>query len=305
MADQVTTSLAQAKVLVMEGQKGADGDPGPQGEQGIPGANGVSPVVTFAEITVGDRTGNRMTVTDADHPSGQSINILNGKDGEGGGSSVTVDSALSTASTNPVQNKVITAELNDVKDDLHTAQYDIADIQEDLVNIPTFNEMNAAIDRKYTKPSGGIPKTDLASDVQTSLGKADTALQQHQSLAGYATETWVNQQGFLKQHQDISGKADKVLRVAMTASDTTPTLDPNKLYVFPEMATLTPTLAAPTDNTIVNEYHFVFDSGSTATVLTLPATILQPDGFTVEANMHYEVSILEGAMTAQGWAVTA
>lgn len=30
---------------------------------------------------------------------------------------------------------------------------------------------------KYSKPSGGIPKTDLASAVQTSLGKADTALQ--------------------------------------------------------------------------------------------------------------------------------
>ena len=30
---------------------------------------------------------------------------------------------------------------------------------------------------KYTKPSGGIPKTDLESAVQTSLGKADTALQ--------------------------------------------------------------------------------------------------------------------------------
>lgn len=29
----------------------------------------------------------------------------------------------------------------------------------------------------YSKPSSGIPKTDLASDVQTSLGKADTALQ--------------------------------------------------------------------------------------------------------------------------------
>jgi len=29
----------------------------------------------------------------------------------------------------------------------------------------------------YRKPSGGIPKTDLASAVQTSLGKADTALQ--------------------------------------------------------------------------------------------------------------------------------
>lgn len=29
----------------------------------------------------------------------------------------------------------------------------------------------------YSKPSSGIPKTDLASAVQTSLGKADTALQ--------------------------------------------------------------------------------------------------------------------------------
>ena len=46
----------------------------------------------------------------------------------------------------------------------------------------------------YVKPSGGIPKTDLAQSVQTSLGKADTALQQHQSLAGYATESYVQQQ---------------------------------------------------------------------------------------------------------------
>ena len=37
---------------------------------------------------------------------------------------------------------------------------------------------------KYEKPVGGIPKTDLASDVQTSLGKADTALQQHQDISG-------------------------------------------------------------------------------------------------------------------------
>ena len=32
-------------------------------------------------------------------------------------------------------------------------------------------------DSKYSKPSGGIPKSDLASDVQTSLGKADNSLQ--------------------------------------------------------------------------------------------------------------------------------
>lgn len=31
----------------------------------------------------------------------------------------------------------------------------------------------------YSKPTGGIPKSDLSSDVQTSLGKADTALQSY------------------------------------------------------------------------------------------------------------------------------
>ena len=39
----------------------------------------------------------------------------------------------------------------------------------------------------YSKPSGGIPKTDLESAVQTSLGKADTALQNIPST--YATKT--------------------------------------------------------------------------------------------------------------------
>ena len=37
-------------------------------------------------------------------------------------------------------------------------------------------------DGRYLKPDGGIPKTDLAQAVQTSLGKADTALQNHQTV---------------------------------------------------------------------------------------------------------------------------
>lgn len=41
----------------------------------------------------------------------------------------------------------------------------------------------AAYDKKYDKPVNGIPKADLASAVQTSLGKADTALQTHQTIA--------------------------------------------------------------------------------------------------------------------------
>lgn len=45
-----------------------------------------------------------------------------------------------------------------------------------------------AWNNKYDKPTSGIPKSDLASSVQTSLGKADTALQSHQDISGLATK---------------------------------------------------------------------------------------------------------------------
>lgn len=48
-----------------------------------------------------------------------------------------------------------------------------------------FNTDLAGVGDKYEKPSGGIPSSDMSSAVQTSLGKADTALQEHQSLAAY------------------------------------------------------------------------------------------------------------------------
>lgn len=43
----------------------------------------------------------------------------------------------------------------------------------------------------YVKPVTGIAKTDLAADVQASLGKADTALQAHQDISHLATKTEV------------------------------------------------------------------------------------------------------------------
>lgn len=47
----------------------------------------------------------------------------------------------------------------------------------DAVEVKGWTELVAEVAAKYVKPAGGIPKTDLASDVQTSLGKADTAVQ--------------------------------------------------------------------------------------------------------------------------------
>lgn len=87
-------------------------------------------------------------------------------------------------------------------------------------------------------------------------------------------------------------------RQEMTSSDTTVTLEPNKLYVFPEMASLTVTLGTPSDTNVANEYHFFFTSGATATTLTLNDVL--SDAYSIEANMKYEVSILEGVAYIKG-----
>ena len=48
----------------------------------------------------------------------------------------------------------------------------------------------------YSKPADGIPKSDLAAAVQTSLGKADTALQTHQSLAALQSKSITDSGGY-------------------------------------------------------------------------------------------------------------
>ena len=90
-------------------------------------------------------------------------------------------------------------------------------------------------------------------------------------------------------------------RIEKGSTDTAVELQPNKLYVFPEMAELSITLAEP-DASVASEYHFVFQSGATATTLTIPDTVKIPSGFTVDANKIYEISILEGCLCFQSWA---
>lgn len=75
--------------------------------------------------------------------------------------------------------------------DLGTVVTDVSGKQDKAVSITgitattvneALKELSDRVNGKYSKPEGGIPKTDLASAVQASLGKADTALQSHQSV---------------------------------------------------------------------------------------------------------------------------
>lgn len=67
----------------------------------------------------------------------------------------------------------------------------------------------AYADAKYSKPSGGIPKTDLASAVQTSLSKADSALQSVPST--YRTAS--------AQDEIDSGKQAKITAIGILKGD--------------------------------------------------------------------------------------
>lgn len=96
-------------------------------------------------------------------------------------------------------------------------------------------------------------------------------------------------------------------RQEMQNTDTIVTLEPNKLYVFPEMEILTVTLAEPDNTDVVNEWHWFFDSGETACVFSLQnqdGSQVYTDTYSIDANMRYEVSVLNSVAYIKGVAIT-
>lgn len=177
-----------------------------QGPQGEPGEDGVSPEVTIGTIT----GGHSVTITDADHPSGQTFNVMDGEDGAPGTPgapgaaagfgtpTATVDGNVGTPSvtvtaSGPDTAKVFSFAFSNLKgepgsggggpDPYTSNPADLAASAspgtssdysrgDHVHKLPSASDIGA-----YVKPSGGIPSSDMASAVQTSLGKADTAYQ--------------------------------------------------------------------------------------------------------------------------------
>ena len=81
-------------------------------------------------------------------------------------------------------------------------------------------------------------------------------------------------------------------------ADTTFELPANQYHTWGEVASLTLTLGAETSGQ-ANGYWFSFDSGDTATTLSLPDTV--QTHIVVEPNMHYECSIVGNYMTFEEW----
>ena len=83
-------------------------------------------------------------------------------------------------------------------------------------------------------------------------------------------------------------------------ADTTYVLPPNEFHTWGEVAELN-LIFSEGDSGKANEYIFSFDSGATATVLTLPETVTSD--LAVEANRHYEISIVNNYLAWTSWAV--
>lgn len=75
---------------------------------------------------------------------------------------------------------------------------------------------------KYQVPTGGIPKTDLDDSVQSSLNKADTALQEHQPLDAYAKNA------DLTSHTSNTSNPHAVTKAQVGLSNVDNTSDVNK-----------------------------------------------------------------------------
>lgn len=133
---------------------------------------------------------------------------------------------------------------------------------------------------------------------------------EHRTVTDKEKQSWNNRQALTITYGGTSYAYDGSEALAITietggierieklSTDTTVTLEPNKLYVFPEMESLTYTIGEGT-----GVVHFIFRSGATAT------RVVHPDGvnigsFSVESNKVYEVSILEGLLTSQNWSVS-
>lgn len=101
--------------------------------------------------------------------------------GGGGGGSVTVDSALSTTSTNPVQNKVITSALNNKADSSSLAAVATSGSYNDLSDkptidsAPTINSGNAvASNGVYRALQSAVTGMQTTANLVTSVSSAST-----------------------------------------------------------------------------------------------------------------------------------
>lgn len=135
---------------------------GAKGDNGSPGADGVGIQSVVQTTTSTADGGNNIITVTLTNGNTATFTVKNGSKGSDGSSAtVTVDSALSASSTNPVQNKVIKAELDKKIETIPSAGSDIVGgIKADDATASDTQPVRKGTDGKlYTAPSSGSGTT--------------------------------------------------------------------------------------------------------------------------------------------------
>lgn len=112
--------------------------------------------------------------------------------------------AISTIRFEVVEIKPIVGDTNIIYLVPKTAQTD--DIYEEWIYV---NDSWELIGSTQVDLTGYAKETWVLTQISNFLTQTQIQNLINTALTGYVTESWVNQQGFIKQHQDISGKEDK------------------------------------------------------------------------------------------------
>lgn len=99
-----------------------------------------------------------------------------------------------------------------------------------------------------------------------------------------------------------TGESGIISQVDHDTADTTFVIPTNEYHTWGEVPSLTLTLGAGVSGK-ASGYWFSFDSGDTATTLSLPETV--KTDIVVEPNTHYECIIVGDYMTFCDWEITA
>ena len=148
--------------------------------------------------------------------------------------------------------------------------------------------VNANTATAPTLSVGGVPNPIYDSRTSNNVDAAGIGARTHHFV--YFSGIWV----LLDAIQIPVPTSDGGIYPVVPMTDATAELLPNTFYRWGEIATLSITLATPTNEAITNEYCFEFTSGETATTLTVPGDIKWAQAPSIEAGKTYQVSILHG-----------
>lgn len=151
----------------------------------------------------------------------------------------------------------------------------------------------------YAIASMFASKNDLNGLASQQWVNEQNFLKEHQSLDGYATQQWVNEQNFLKQHQDISGKEN---RMQIVVPDSLSFLaETGKYYRITQSGTITVTLPSVVSNYLDGFLLFFTAASDDCLHFDTQDTVIFADGYKIKAGDICEVNAVHNG---GGWQVT-